>query len=109
MRKQGNTNRGRYRNVYNATGIPGWVRYGNNPNFAGRGRGMGPCADYLQRTGQMDEFLKDLTDKNPTIQNNTSINRWNFQPSEETILKEKINLLENELKELKKSLKDRRF
>ncbi|MBN1328206.1 MAG: hypothetical protein JXA54_01920 [Candidatus Heimdallarchaeota archaeon] len=110
MRSQGNANnRGRYRNVYNATGVPGWVRYGRSPGYTGGGRGMGPCAEYLQRTGQMDEFLKDLTEKNPPIQNDAPLNQWNFQASNEIALKERINLLENELKDLKKSLKDRRY
>ena len=37
----------RRRNMYNATGLPGWMRRGHGPNQARRGRGMGPCGRYL--------------------------------------------------------------
>ncbi len=34
----------RRRNMYNLTGLPGWMRLGFSP---GRGRGPGPCAQFL--------------------------------------------------------------
>jgi hypothetical protein len=37
----------RNRNMYNATGLPGWMRFGCSPGWAGRGGGMGPCAQYM--------------------------------------------------------------
>jgi len=40
-----------YRWMYYATGLPGWMRFGFSPGWAGRGRGMGPCATFLM-TGQ---------------------------------------------------------
>lgn len=41
-----------YRNMYYATGQPGWMRLGYSPGWAGRSRsGLGPCAEYLT-TGQ---------------------------------------------------------
>ncbi len=37
-----------YRNMYYATGQPGWMRLGYSPGWAGRSRsGLGPCAEYL--------------------------------------------------------------
>ncbi len=40
--------RGGYRNMYHATGQPGWMRFGYSPGWAGRSRsGLGPCAEYL--------------------------------------------------------------
>lgn len=37
-----------YRNMYNATGQPGWMRLGYSPGWVGRSRsGLGPCAEYL--------------------------------------------------------------
>lgn len=109
MRQRGN-NQGRNRRVYNATGIPGWVRFGNSPGFAGGGRGLGPCAEYLRRTGQMDEFVKGMTENNPNYQEwrNVSAN-WNFEAqTDDSAIKDRINILEEELKDLKKQLRGRR-
>ena len=42
----------RHRNMYYATGAPGWTRFGYSPGWAGRSpTGLGPCAEYLT-TGQ---------------------------------------------------------
>ena len=42
----------RRRNMYYATGQPGWMRFGYSPGWSGgRGGGFGPCAQYLL-TGQ---------------------------------------------------------
>ena len=106
--------RGRHRNMYNLTGVPGWIRFGSNNEFSngrdGRdGRGLGPCAEYISKTGQMDDFLKNLTKdmKDSGIdQQFTRSNSWNFQKNEKQILTSKINNLEEELKILKRKLKD---
>ena len=37
-----------YRNMYNLTGQPGWMRLGYSPGWAGRSAsGLGPCAEYM--------------------------------------------------------------
>lgn len=37
-----------HRNMYNLTGLPGWMRLGYSPGWLGRSAsGMGPCAEYL--------------------------------------------------------------
>lgn len=42
----------RRRNMYYATGLPGWMRFGYSPGWVGRSAsGRGPCAQYLT-TGQ---------------------------------------------------------
>jgi len=39
---------GRYRWMYNVTGMPGWMRFGFSPGWVGRSRtGLGPCATYM--------------------------------------------------------------
>ena len=39
---------GRYRWMYNATGMPGWMRFGFSPGWIGRSpTGLGPCATYM--------------------------------------------------------------
>ena len=36
------------RNMYYATGLPGWMRFGYSPGWQGRSAsGLGPCAEYL--------------------------------------------------------------
>jgi len=45
-----------HRNMYYATGLPGWVRFGYSPGWGG----IPPAAQYLQSTGQMDAFLASL-------------------------------------------------
>jgi hypothetical protein len=41
-----------HRNMYYATGVPGWMRFGYSPGWVGRSpTGLGPCAEYLT-TGQ---------------------------------------------------------
>ena len=38
----------RRRNMYYATGLPGWMRFGYSPGWVGRSpSGLGPCAEYL--------------------------------------------------------------
>ena len=42
----------RHRNMYNLTGLPGWMRFGFSPGWVGRSpTGLGPCASFLM-TGQ---------------------------------------------------------
>ncbi len=37
-----------YRNMYNLTGQPGWMRLGYSPGWVGRSAsGLGPCAEYM--------------------------------------------------------------
>lgn len=50
---------GRHRNMYYATGLPGWMRFGYSPGWIGRSAtGLGPAAQYLMSgtwpTPQMD-------------------------------------------------------
>jgi hypothetical protein len=41
-----------HRNMYYQTGLPGWMRFGYSPGWAGRNAsGLGPVAEYLT-TGQ---------------------------------------------------------
>lgn len=38
----------RNRNMYNLTGLPGWMRFGYSPGWVGRSpSGLGPCAQFL--------------------------------------------------------------
>lgn len=38
----------RHRNMYYATGLPGWMRFGYSPGWVGRSAsGLGPCAQFM--------------------------------------------------------------
>ena len=103
--------RGRHRNMFELTGTPGWIRFGSSPGFAGGGAGRGPCAEYLEKTGQLDEFVKDFIAKNPAGENwiNTYSQFTKANPDfEKDRLNSRIKMLEDELKELKKQLKEYR-
>ena len=45
-----------HRNMYYATGLPGWVRFGYSPGWGG----LPPAAQYLQNTGQTQAFLASM-------------------------------------------------
>ena len=45
-----------HRNMYYATGLPGWMRFGYSPGWGG----LPPGAQYLQQTGQMGQFANWL-------------------------------------------------
>ena len=102
--------RGRYRRMYELTGVPGWIRYGTSPGMRGGGRGMGPCAQYLRSTEQFDEFLKDFAENNP----NVPVWQTAFKDIaadakyEKALLTDRIDFLQEEIKELRKKLKDLR-
>ncbi len=108
-RNNNSNNRGRHRRIYELTGVPGWVRFGSSPGFAGGGAGRGPCADYLERTGQLDDFLRDISKNNPNYDvwtnaiENTS--KSNSAVGKDQLLR-RIKDLEEELKYLKKELKN---
>ena len=95
------SDRGRYRRMYELTGVPGWIRFGTMQG--GRsGRGLGPCAEYLQRIGKFDEFLKDFTAKNPGL--SSAYGDFDKNPEyEKTLISDQIRYLEDELKELRAS------
>ena len=48
-----------HRNMFYATGLPGWVRFGRSPGWGG----LPPAAQYLHDTGQSDAFLQTLPEQ----------------------------------------------
>ncbi|NHJ46653.1 MAG: hypothetical protein FK733_02585 [Asgard group archaeon] len=110
MSRRGASNgRGRHRRMLELTGVPGWIRFGTTPGFGGPGRGLGPCADYIQKTGQMSEFMVDLAARNPNIKiwQDTMSKIENENPTyKRDLISQRIHELEIELKELKKQYKE---
>ncbi len=100
------SDRGRHRRMYELTGVPGWIRFGAMQG--GRsGRGLGPCAEYLQRIGKFDEFLKDFAAKNPGLANTYGDFDKNLD-HEKNLISDQIKFLEDELKDLKRRSKELR-
>lgn len=111
---RGYNQNGRHRRMYELTGKPGWIRYGYAPGFAsggrgmGPGRGLGPCAAYLQKTGQMSNFLEDYSAGTPSAKYwHPAFQNFNEEnpEQEKDKLVERIDDLEAELKDLKQRLK----
>ena len=110
MSRRGSTNgRGRHRRMYELTGIPGWIRFGSSMGNASSGRGFGPCAEYIEKTGQMSEFMEDLATRNPNLRvwQDTFSKMENKNPmNKKDFLEQRIRDLEDELRELKKQYKE---
>ena len=106
-----NQQKGQHRRMYEMTGVPGWIRFGGSPGFAGGGRGMGPCATYLQKTGQMEKFMEDYMAGNPSAKywqeayQDIQQRNPNF---EKEMISDQIEELEAEIKALKQRLKQLR-
>lgn len=54
----------RYRNMYYATGLPGWMRFGYSPGWGGLPSG----AQYLMQSGQMPQFQSWMMGQSPYYQ-----------------------------------------
>lgn len=110
MSRRGSANgRGRHRRMYELTGVPGWIRFGSKPGNAGSGRGFGPCAEYIEKTGQMSEFMEDLATRNPNLRvwQDAFTKMDNQNPrNKKDFLEQRIRDLEDELRELKKQYKE---
>ena len=76
----------RHRNVYYATGLPGWMRYGYSPGWGG----MPPGGQYLQQTGQLPQATEWFEEQSGTQPDQP---QTPIQPSKE----QEIQILENQL------------
>lgn len=54
----------RYRNMYHATGLPGWMRFGYSPGWGGMPLG----AQYLMQSGQLPQFQSWMASQAPYFQ-----------------------------------------
>ncbi len=53
-----------HRNMFYATGLPGWMRFGYSPGWGG----IPPGAQYLMQSGQMPQFQSWMTGQAPYSQ-----------------------------------------
>lgn len=85
--------------MYRATGLPGWVRFGFSPGWAGRGgRSLGPCAQYLI-TGQwpVPAMDADAPTTGPAV---GAANRIEFLEAQAAMLQAQLESLRGQIEAL---------
>ncbi len=91
----------RYRWMYYATGMPGWMRFGFSPGWVGRSpTGLPPAAQYLMQTGQVQQFLGSQM---PFYQGMAL-----SKDQEISMLENQAKLIEQQLEQIKKRLEELR-
>lgn len=93
----------RWRNMFYATGLPGWMRFGYSPGWGG----MPPRAAYLAHTGQLPAFRSWCGQQAPVAPWWTGT-PWGTQPpsreQEGAWLQSRTEALEEELQEIRQRL-----
>ena len=86
--------------MYYATGLPGWMRFGYSPGLGG----MPPGAQYIMQTGQMPQFAAFMQQQAPA--GVTPVQPMTQIPKEQELqmLENQANILEHQLKEIKKRM-----
>ena len=96
----------RHRNMYYATGQPGWMRFGYSPGWGE----LPPGAKYLSQTGQMPQFASWMQNQSSTERPVTPITQdipaGSTREEEILALENQADLLSKQLKKIKKRLKE---
>jgi hypothetical protein len=88
--------------MYNATGLPGWMRFGYSPGWVGRSpTGLPPTAQWLLSSGnlpQFQEYLQQMSQPGtvPTIS----------KEQEAAMLNQQAEFLTQQLEQIKKRLQE---
>ncbi|MBC7221313.1 DUF5320 domain-containing protein [Candidatus Bipolaricaulota bacterium] len=92
----------RWRNMFYATGLPGWMRFGYSPGWGG----MPPGATYLSQTGQVPAFAAWWAQQAPVAP--PWGGAWGAIPygaeDERSFLSARAKALESELQQIKARL-----
>ena len=89
----------RRRNMYYATALPGWMRSGYRPGWAGRSAGgMGPCAQYLM-TGQWPAPAAAI----PPATYDDRAQRLAMLQAQATVLEQQLQAIHQELADIEQS------
>ena len=100
----------RRRNMYNLTGLPGWMRFGYSPGWIGRSpTGMPPGAQYLTQTGQMPQFASWMQQQAPAGAPVAPMGMPAMPKEQEiSMLESQAQMLGDQLEQLKKRLEELR-
>ena len=93
--------RGGHRNMYYATGMPGWMRLGYSPGWVGRSPGgLPPTVQYMRtgmwQTPQPQAMAAGMQASMPAT----------FGPQELSILESQAAMLEGQLEQIKKRVEE---
>ncbi|MCL6628772.1 MAG: DUF5320 domain-containing protein [Armatimonadetes bacterium] len=89
----------RHRNMFYATGLPGWMRFGYSPGWVGRSpSGLGPCAQFLL-TGQWPtpQMQQAWQGAQPA-----GIDRLTLLKNQAAMLEQQLNAIKSQISELEK-------
>ncbi len=106
----------RHRNMYNVTGLPGWIRFGFSPGWSGRSlTGLPPTAQWILQSGQLPQYMQHLQRNMPTIASTETSGNVPitdaFTPSyskeqEKQMLEQQIKILKDQLEGVTNRLKE---
>lgn len=104
----------RWRRMYYATGLPGWLRFGYSPGWVGRSpTGLPPTAEWLMASGQMPQYLQYLGTTTTGIPQ-TFTPQASMPPfgapltkeQEKQMLEQQVTAIESQLEAIRKRLED---
>ncbi len=99
-----------HRNMYYATGLPGWIRFGFSPGWRGRSpTGLPPTAQYLMQTGQLPQVMSYFQQSPVQQQTQTPLQTPMQMPQitkeqEMQMLENQAKILGQQLEQIKKRL-----
>ncbi|MGQ9733287.1 MAG: hypothetical protein ACUVX8_18680 [Candidatus Zipacnadales bacterium] len=93
----------RRRNMYYATGLPGWMRFGYSPGWGG---GLGPCAQYLM-TGQWPTPQMQAAWEAMQAQGAPPMpGPWGAREAQLRMLKSQAQMLESQLEQIRNTIRE---
>ncbi|MFX1519380.1 MAG: DUF5320 domain-containing protein [Promethearchaeota archaeon] len=110
----GRGGRGRYRWMYQMTGLPGWMRFGFSPGWLGRSpTGLPPTAQWIMQSGLLPQFMSYLQSAQPTtVPTPGMMPQVPFQQGifpavqEKQMLVQQLEFLENQIEAIRKRLEE---
>jgi len=102
----------RWRNMYYATGLPGWMRFGYSPGWIGRSpTGMPPGAEWIMSSGQMPQYQEYLQARMPATPSTTSVPPVGptlTKEQEKQMLEQQVATIESQLEATRKRMEELR-
>jgi hypothetical protein len=93
-----------HRNMYYATGLPGWIRFGFSPGWRGRSpTGLPPTAQYLMQTGQLPQVMSYFQQTSAPLQAPMQVPQITKE-QEMQMLEDQAKILGQQLEQIKKRL-----